>query len=444
MQISYSFTAAGVNSCSGFCNYCSAASSMSYSFMKQDFSKLKDNIIKTDEKTYNEFKADFNKVEETLDNDPQIKNVFEARKKNPAEEVIMNVDLWGADPLTCKSALQEMLDFLRDYCVKRGFILKAHTSTNGLPLIIDEYAEWLIENKVGLQLSHDGLGQWMRTQDIDPMTFDNTKALIKCGTLNWINATLNFWNNSLYKNIDYFTEHLKSIFPEVYDKNKCCTEEDDRVFRSLFIKLNHIYDSKYDIKAKNEKGLYNGKEYETLKNQPIGDLAFRNDYELARLYNIPELGHVLDNHMAEWDRISYDVENPSVILLPFVGYLSNQMSRNKYYKSHDELNSGACRVFQKGLKDTTFVIDTLGNYSQCNLIDSEHKVENPECKQPPMCKGCKFEFSEACNGCGSVVPRQDDCHYLYAWNEFIERYRARKQNERIAIKRYLAAQIAKI
>ena len=436
--VSFSFTAAGVHACSGNCFYCSAASSMDYSFMNlKNKDKLKDNIIKTDAKAYDELKADFNKCEETFDHDPQIVEIFEARKKDPSLEVIMKVDLWGADPLTCKSVLDEMLAFLQDYSAKRNFKLDVHTSTNGLPLLIDEYAEWLIQNNIGLQLSHDGLGQWIRTQEIDPMEFANTQALIKGGTLNWINATLNFWNPSLFKNIAYFTNYLKKIFPDVYAPDKFCTPEDDRVFRALFIKLNHIYDGDYNLKALNKRGLFNGVEYDSLKNAPIGDLAFRNDYELAERYNVPGLARVLDEHIAEWEKLSYDVEQDFPIILPFKEYIRNQLTRNSFYKSHREENAGACRAFQQGLRKHTFVIDTLGNYSQCNLIDSEHSVENPECKQAPICKGCRFEFAEACNGCGSVMPRQKDCNYLYAWNCFIERYTMRKNHENMIIDNYL-------
>jgi hypothetical protein len=281
-----------------------------------------------------------------------------------------------------------------------------------------------------LQLSHDGLGQWIRTQDIDPMEWPETQALIKDGTLNAINCTLNFWNNSLFKNIDYYNHYLKQIFPDVYTGK--ASKEETYIFNCLYIKLNHIYNSTYDIKVKNSKGIYNGEHYDSLMNAPIGDLAFRNDTELANKYGISALAHNLEDYMHEFEHIAMLMMDPalnkSLDYKPFRSYINGQIDRYNKIADHDTI-TGACRAYQrykynvgdkKGQKPYTFVIDTLGNYSECNLIDSEHSVLNPGGEQASYCKGCKYEFQSECNTCGSMT-FPDKCTYNYAWCQLLER-----------------------
>lgn len=439
VNISYSITGAGVKTCSGGCSYCSAASSMDYTLYNWTNRKDKDKIIealrKADEQSYREFKADFPKLEEALDNDPQMKNALKQQKENNAH-IYMSADIWMGDPLTSFSALQEIVDFLKDYAKRRDIELHLHTSTNGLPTLIDEYCEYLIKENIGLQLSHDGLGQWIRTQDLDPLDFDNCKALIKCGTLNWINATLNFWNNNMLDNRDYFVDKLKQIFPLVFDPHKECTPEDDKAYRGLFIKLNRVYDGNYDLKAPNKDGKFGKYYYDALKNVPLGNISFRNDKELADETGVIALAHSLDDYIDSYIKIYKDTKDPNkqLIMMPFQNYLQDQFSRNHYMKSHDDPNAGACRVFQRGLKDTTFVLDTLGRYSQCNLIDADSKVENPGGDQPKYCKGCKYEFSEECNGCGSVAFPRERCEFRYRWNQMIEIITQMKDAENQAIR----------
>ena len=76
VSISFSLTGAGSHTCSGGCSYCSASSSMDYTLYdwtnRKDKGKIIDAIIKADEQSYREFKADFVKVAEAMDHDPQV------------------------------------------------------------------------------------------------------------------------------------------------------------------------------------------------------------------------------------------------------------------------------------------------------------------------------------------------------------------------------------
>ena len=117
--------------------------------------------------------------------------------------------------------------------------------------------------------------------------------------------------------------------------------------------------------------------------------------------------------------------------MPFQNYIRDQLSRNRIIKSHDDM-VGACRAFQRGLKKTTFVIDTLGRYSECNLIDADSHVLNPGGNQPDYCKGCKWEFAEECNPCGSV-DFPDHCEFRWRWNEMVHDYNRRMQYKNMVI-----------
>jgi hypothetical protein len=88
---------------------------------------------------------------------------------------------------------------------------------------------------------------------------------------------------------------------------------------------------------------------------------------------------------------------------------------------------GACRAYQAyrhGLGDPrywrkqTFVIDTMGGYSECNLLDSSTNVKAPGGRQADYCHGCRFENQSECLGCG-CEEFPDTCSYLYSWNNFL-------------------------
>ena len=411
---SYSIIANGTHSCSGGCYYCCAANSTGYTlsnYKKTDLDKLKEILIKNDERNYNEAFLDFPALEKALDNDIKL------YKNNPDT---IHVDYWSADPVTGISVLREVFDFMTDYCQTRNYKLDFHTSTNGLPLIRDDIYEYLKTNNIKFQLSHDGLGQWMRTQDIDPLKdIPNLRDAIKTGLCNWINCTLTFWNYSLLNNMGYYLSIFRELFPTVFTQTP--NPDELRIYSNLYVKLNHIYDSTYDIKARNYKGLLNGKVYTQLIDFPIGDLALRNDSELANKTGVHDLAHVLDNYINEYWEMTKYMKGQWIGYKPFKNYILSQLKRNRRFNSHYEKGMGWCRLFQAGKQPNTFVLDTKGRYCQCNLLDSDHQVDNPGGVQPDYCKGCRYEFAEECNGCGSVK-FPDKCEYRYAWNSFLDSY----------------------
>lgn len=414
---SYSIIGNGPDICSGSCKYCSAAASMDYKMGVKKGDIIKD-LVRIDEENYEKFNFDLNALTKTLENDRQIKN------RKPGE--VLHVDIWCADPATCFLALQDMVAFIKDFAKEHDMVPTISTSTNGLPLIRDEICDYLEKEDVKLQLSHDGLGQWIRTGNIDPLYDDrfapNLKRLVKNGILNMINCTLNFYNYSPLANKAYWDKYFDSI------------NLDDKVRAGIHLKLNHIYDSdRYDIQAQNTDGYFNGKEYDALKGKPIGNLNFRNEKNFNS--GDPQLDflarHILDDYIAEWYHIAILMRDPKIAndvrWKPYTGYLSEQCKR--WHKNADvDAITGACRAYQrykykigdpKSWHDYTFVIDTTGRYSECNLIDADSKVLNPGGIQADCCQYCQFRTTSECLKCGSE-PYNSDCEYGYAWSKFLE------------------------
>ena len=85
---------------------------------------------------------------------------------------------------------------------------------------------------------------------------------------------------------------------------------------------------------------------------------------------------------------------------PFIGYIRNQVNRWQIVNDESEVG-GICRKFQTGLVDKTFCIDTTGEYSQCNLIDSSTTVKNPKGIRPKECEDCEYSHQAECFTCGS-------------------------------------------
>lgn len=384
MRLSYSITANGITSCSGGCTYCSAGSAMHYTMTRTNLEHLQDKLYEIDRKTYEEeYRADYAALANTLDND--LTNIKKAEYHKNAR---IHFDIWGGDPVASFTYLQDITEFLKDFCQERGFIPDIHTSTNGLALMRDDIYDWLKANNIHVQLSHDALGQSDRTGEIDPVyDIPNVKRAIRDGIIDWINTTVTAKNWSMKANRQYWIDVLKDIFPAVFDDTALCTKEEDTIYRRLQIKLNHIYD------------------------------GTTNNYSFT--------GDVLNNYIHEWYDMyfylaTHNTDN-NPYWLPFRSYIQSQMKRWRPLTpdAQGRYRSGSCQQFQSGISDTTFVIDTLGKYSQCNLIDSDHKVLNPTAATPDYCKDCKYNNQQECNKCGSVgFPEK--CEYQIAWIRFLE------------------------
>jgi hypothetical protein len=423
MGINYSITGFGIKSCSGRCAYCSSATTVNYNMgCKPDV----DDLIKVDNKVFNEeYKADWAKVEETIKHNEQYLNEI----KKPEDQRFAHVDIWGADSGTNLLMTKDIISHMKDIFERNGIHnFNFSTSTNGLPFLRDDLCEWYEQNGVKCQLSHDGLMQFIRTGDFDPMDAENTKLMFKKGICNAVNTVLNFYNHSVFDNLRYWNDRLKQIFPDVYDPKKTCSEDDDKNFRKLYIKLNHIYRGTSPVRALNKRGWFAGQEYFKLQNIPYGNMNFRNSDKGADMFGIEAMRHVLDDYIAEWYQLYYLMKNnPNDLgLMPFRSYLWEQCHRFKELPNSD-VNMGACRAYQAyrhGLGDPrywrkqTFVIDTMGGYSECNLLDSSTNVKAPGGRQADYCKGCRFENQSECLGCG-CEEFPDTCSYLYSWNNFL-------------------------
>lgn len=357
----------GIKKCSGSCLYCSAARTMDYRGKDNHTSfvfypkKLKKRILE------------------------YTKSALEMGQKQGGTSLA--IDIWGGNPVENFEPFKKVVKFCEEE-LKEFKQISMHTSGNGLELRDKDIVDFLVEHNVHYQLSHDGLGQWLRTGEIDPLTWDKTKdnivMLTKKGILDWINCTLSARNPSFFDNIEFWNKWR---------------EENDLLSSPVIIKLNHIYDGTEPIKKK-----WMGPDNKYIKHgEEIGNLCFK--------------GKVLQEYLHEFRKLAYILFTPGIenekYWQPYHGYITEQANRYRMMKNDED--SGSCVAFQRGLKKTNFAIDTKGEYCQCNLIDSDSKVLNPTAKQPDYCKGCKYEKLTECNPCGSEnFPPECEYHWWFA------------------------------
>lgn len=378
MEAGISLVMYGIKKCSGSCLYCSAASTMNYrskgnkSSFKFDKDKTKSRIL-------------------------EYTNVLENSKRGPVD---LRVDVWGGNPVENFEEFKQVVDFLQED-LKEFHKVHIHTSGNGLELQSDDIVKYLIDNDIHYQLSHDGLGQYIRTGIIDPLywekTAPNITKLVKLGILDWINCTLNNRNYSFFENKKFFDKWRR---------------ENNIVDSNLTIKLNHIYPGTPDVNKK-----WIGEDIPPLpgrsgckKGEVIGKLSMS--------------GGNLINYMHELRKMGIICLTPNIISnpewKPYVNYILDQISRWGIMETEEQGN-GACRKFQMGITKTNFAIDTLGEYCQCNLIDSSTTVKNPTGKRPAQCDSCIYSKQMECHMCGSEN-YEEDCHYLYQYCQLLEEF----------------------
>lgn len=363
--ITFSIISTKVDVCSGHCRYCTPASCMSY---KQLNMNNMDNIEKmlreVDKINYKKWERDWEAVYKTIKYDPRFN-----------EDVYNNIhfDLWGADPVTNLLIMKETVAKLKEIASRLNCTATFSSSTNGLPLIRNDIYNFIVENRISIQLSHDGVGQYIRTNDIDPLDFDNTKDLIRLGLLKCINATLNGQNPDLFENMNFFYQKL---YKNEYTRSR---------YKGLYIKLNHIS-------------------------------------ETPNVTEFTLTGRSLDTFMHGWQIVARRLSNGSLNGAEFTPFIHYFITETKRYGKLKNFYSSAnnCRDFQIGVKDYSHHIDTIGKYSQCNLIDSYTNVANKSNNLPDICKDCKYKLSSECNICGQMGHRTDRCEFNYRWNLFQE------------------------
>ena len=217
-----------------------------------------------------------------------------------------------------------------------------------------------------LQISHDGVGQRVRTRTFDPFYSPSTKDILvqlcKDNILTMINATLNQFNCSPIANFAYFQkwrydnhlEHIKSLH---------------------LIKLNHNNDAEY-----------------------TGPFRLRDEN--------------LDRYMHEMEILwmhAYMADDNDDYWRPYKGYFVNQMTRWK--KKQGE---GGCEAFSKGHKDWTWCCNTKGEYVFCQLCSDPTSSPNPNCEQSEECKHCEFRDYDDCSPCPDML-QSKECHYKKAY-----------------------------
>ena len=279
----------GIKKCSGSCLYCSAASTMNYRSKEN-----KTTFVFDKEKTKKRI------LEYT-------KEVFDRAGGLPVE---LNVDVWGGNPVENFEPFKQCIEFLENDLKEFSYI-RIHTSGNGLELQDKDIVDYLRNHGIHYQLSHDGLGQWLRTGDIDPLYWDKTKdniaLLTREGLLDWINCTLTARNPSFFENIEYWNKWRDTF--GLADKN-------------ITIKLNHIYDGTKPIEKK-----WLGKDNKYIKHgEVIGDLCFH--------------GEVLQSYLHEFRKLSYICMTPGIennlTFNVFANYIRGQYDRFKFIKNPNE------------------------------------------------------------------------------------------------------------
>ena len=340
---------AGVRSCTGSCVYCSNISIGNVN--------LKTKLDNVSNKTYDEVLFDFDKLENRIVSHPTFRNSR------------FDVSIWGADPLSSFYALQDTVDFINYIAYKYKKTIKISTSTNGVPICDDGIVKYLIDNNIGIQLSHDGVAEELRLP-IDPLKEYND-AFKEIAEKSWmfINCVAHAYNTDFKANMEYF----KKWAP--FCKN---------------IRFSKVMPGVNYSNAINKTGFKNGKYYEELKGKPFGD------------FSIPE------------EEIDEYLNNILNLPSPFYTNLTRINPDNK--KSH------SCQKFIKGEIKEIFHIDTLGNYTTCNLLDSQHQPGNPtgEYQFPDECKTCKWKESPICTECIISEPEykiHDHCVFLKKLNE---------------------------
>ena len=346
-----SIVGAGALICSGKCSYCSATSVQECDYegkniKKEDFGK----II-----------WDWDAVKKIFDTNPIVQ---EALQKNES----LTLNWWAAEPLDFYQDAERYFDWVAENYPTLKF--KTFISTNGIPLARKKVVEWVykMHEKYGLelQISHDGVGQRVRTRSFDPFYSPSTKdimvQLVKDGILTMVNATLNQYNCSPMANFAYFQkwrydnhlEHIKSFY---------------------LIKLNHNNDAEY-----------------------TGPFRLRDEN--------------LDRYMHEMEILwmnSYMADINDDYWRPYKGYFENQMKRWQLRKGES-----GCEMFSKGHRKWNWAFNTKGEYVFCQLCSDPETNPNPNCEQSEACKFCEFRDYDDCHPCPDMI-QSKECHYKKAY-----------------------------
>lgn len=329
--------------CNGLCDYCSA------------------HLLKEENPV-----IDLDAIIKTIKNTKYIVEGF-----NKGEN--LSISLWGGEPLIHTQYFDIIIDGLEKEFGNK--IQNYFLSTNGIPLADKKVVEWIYKiNKIkplGLQLSHDGIGQYYRTKLFDPFYSDSTKnVLVKLandGIFNLINCTMSSKNPSMLANMFYFNKWLL----------------DNNISDKVNIKLNHINDSDY-----------------------CNDYDFNGD-ELSTYIHETEI-LFMDTYVIHKQATNNGVTDKKMIpkwWKPYYSYFYNQLMRDGLYEA-----PGGCGQFAIGMRDQTWCINTKGEYVACQLWDTNDGIQNMKLEMPDYCNDCEYKIYNECHPCpNNTYPKK--CEY---------------------------------
>lgn len=389
----------GADMCNGSCQYCTGALDWNDKGLdlKQGLGKDKIASLKAiGNRLYQMIQFDFGAME---------KRILQWPEFNKSDTVSFSI--WGGDPLASFDAYMELYEFLHYIGDKYNKKITLGGSTNGLAFLQDDVAEFFLKTKdVHMQLSHDGIGQWIRTKDIDPLKIPAVEELFKTTMLRNINCNLSLLNANVKQNISYF-QSFPFLDPTKHG-----------------IRLYTMRDERYEKATINTLGLLNGRVYEQLKNEPFIDLQVRNDVELAKKYDIFEFGHQADLLFDGYYWMYENINKVPLFKRPAITRIQ-QLLKHKSQNTDNvmEYKRPLCAQYHLGQSKMSNCIDTLGKETMCHLYDSRlTKMANPELKHPEKCTGCPYSKSYECNVCGRTDFSERDCQLNYRLNMMAEHF----------------------
>src|SRR5574344_1173881 len=179
---------ANAHSCNMNCQYCEGS-----------------DAVKVENKFSKPYPIDWNKLISEMKRSPYVKI------NDDGTNNIGHIEIWGGEPLLYFDTMKELCDGLYE----RLNVKKFFFSTNGIKLADPKVIDWIMDESkyhVDFQLSHDGLGQWIRSGEFDPLysdlTRDNIIKLAKANHFADINCVLCYLNPSPIDNISYFNKWM--------------------------------------------------------------------------------------------------------------------------------------------------------------------------------------------------------------------------------------------
>jgi len=351
--------------CNGSCGYCTA---------KTDIDNFKSgtNLEAINKRLYEMIQFDFDALEEAIIKQPDF------------NEDKVGFSIWGGDPLASWDSYIELYYFLEYIGLKYNKHIYLGGSTNGLAFQNKDVVDFMLSHpNIRMQLSHDGLGQFIRTRDVDPLKLDCMEDLWKNNNLKSINCVLNQLNFDVKENCRYFDQYKFLHNVRIYSAR----------------------DERYAIPVKCN-GFINGKYFEELKDYSEVNLCIHNSND----HKVFE--HACDDFFEGYYWLGNLIREGKArkYASPYIDRIRTCL-RNKDRKP-------LCAKYHLGLSETSSCIDTLGKYTECHLLDSNMHVPNKEMKKPEKCNGCKFIDSHECNTCGRVDLSDWPCQHNYRLNQW--------------------------